>query len=425
MQEVQEPNKPYYGWYITATLAVTETISWGILYYAFSVFVTPMEADLGWSRTELTGGFSLALLVTGLMAFPVGWWVDRYGARLLMTAASIAATLLVLAWSQVTTLTSFYLVCAGIGVCSAALLYETAFAVIATWFVRRRSTALAVVTFAGGLASTIFLPLSDALLEAFAWRKAILILGIFLGVTTTPLHALILRRRPADLGYLPDGKLSRSIEPIPVTLSGISLSNALHSRFFWLMTLAFSLSYLSAAAIRVHFIPLLIEANVDASTAAFASGSIGLMQVLGRLLCAPLDTRFSGRVLIGGVFVLQAVAAILLILDTSLWMISGFIVVFGTAYGARTLIRPAILANAFGASHYGRISSVMAIFLTLAATIAPVGAGWLHDFYGNYELVLWLVVILAGAAAGVMIFTAHHSANEMPSLSTSQPSAGD
>jgi hypothetical protein len=71
----------FYGWRIVGALAVTETISWGIIYYAFTVFITPMERELGWSRAEMTGGFSLALLIMGAMAYPVGGWVDKHGAR--------------------------------------------------------------------------------------------------------------------------------------------------------------------------------------------------------------------------------------------------------------------------------------------------------------------------------------------------------
>jgi hypothetical protein len=92
---------PYYGWYIAVTLAITETISWDIIYYAFSVFLSPMEIDLGWSRAELTGGFALALLLIG-MALPVGAWIDQHSARFPMTIGSTVASLLVIAWSQVT-----------------------------------------------------------------------------------------------------------------------------------------------------------------------------------------------------------------------------------------------------------------------------------------------------------------------------------
>jgi MFS family permease len=81
--------KLYYGWVVVGTLATTETISWGILYYAFAAFLVPMQQELGWSTAALTGAYSLALLVSGLAAVPVGRWVDRHGPRLLMTLGSI------------------------------------------------------------------------------------------------------------------------------------------------------------------------------------------------------------------------------------------------------------------------------------------------------------------------------------------------
>lgn len=403
MQKLKNNSKLYYGWYMAAALAITETISWGIVYYAFTVFLTPMETELGWSRSQLTGGFSLALLIAGAMAFPVGTWIDRHGARWLMTTGSVLASLLVIAWSQVNDLTTFYLVWAGLGVCAATVLYEPAFAVMAIWFVRRRSTALAIITFAAGLASTIFVPLSDALLRNFGWRQSILMLGIFLAVTTIPLHAFVLRRRPADLGLLPDGE-SNAIA-LHTTTIHFSLSDALHSRFFWLLTLAFSLAYLAANAVRVHFIPFLIDSGIDASTAAFASGSIGLMQVAGRLVFAPLDSRFSGRVMVAAVFALQAAGMFVLLMGTSLATVGIFVVVFGAAYGAQTLARASIIAELFGSSHYGRISSVMAVFLTLAGTAAPVGAGLIYDRFGSYQPVLLIVIVLALAASSLIAFS--------------------
>lgn len=393
----------YYGWIITLTLAVTETVSWGILHYAFSVFLTPMERELGWSRAELTGGFSLSLLVMGAMAFPVGAWIDRHGPRLLMTLGSIAASLLVMAWSRVTDLTTFYLIWAGIGVCAAAVLYEPAFAVIATWFTRKRGRALAIITFAAGLASTIFVPLSDVLLNAVGWRDATLYLGVLLAVTTILPHALILRRRPADLGLVPDGEPNRITSDTPPV--NVSLSGALHNRFFWMLTAAFTLSFLAASAIRVHFIPFLIDSGIDASSAAVASGAIGIMQVIGRVFFAPLEARYSARAMVTGVFVMQAASMLILLAGPSALIIGAFLIIFGTSFGAKTLARAAVIADLFGASHFGRISSVNSIFLTVAGTLAPVGAGLLYDATGSYDLVLWLAVGLAAASAAVMVFS--------------------
>lgn len=390
-QTVLRRSLPYYGWYIAITLALTETISWGIVYYAFSVFLTPMQADLGWTRSELTGGFSLSLLVTGLMAFPVGAWIDKHGPRLLMTLGSIGACILMIAWSQVTNLVAFYLIWIGLGACAAAILYEPAFAVIAQWFKKDRGTALAVITFAAGLASTIFLPLSDALLHAFGWRTAVLLLGLFLGIVTIPLHVLILRRRPDGLGLQATGEAQPQ--------SDVSLRNALRSPVFWLLTLSFGLAALATAAIRVHFIPLLIGSGISASTAAFATGTIGIMQVIGRVIFAPLERRWSSGVLVVGVFALQAISMIVLLVGQAPALIGVFIVLFGMAQGAITLARPALLAELYGSTHYGRISSVMAIFLTLATTIAPIGASLIFDTAHSYQPVLWLVLIIATIAS--------------------------
>jgi MFS family permease len=395
------PRRLYYGWIITATLAITETISWGIVYYAFSVFITPMQAEMGWSIGEISGAYSLALLIMGAMALPVGFWIDRHGARLLMTVGSIASSLLIVAWSQVQSLPALYLIWAGLGVCAAMVLYDPAFAVVAIWFERRRGRALALITFAAGLASTIFIPLSDALLRATDWRTAVFSLGVLLAATTIVPHALVLRRRPQDMGLLPDGDTRPSEIKQRVQMT---LKEVVRSRTFWLLTVAFSLSGLAAAAIRVHFIPFLIDVGVDSSMAAWASGSIGLLQVFGRVIFAPLDSRLSSRAMTIGVFGLQALALGVLLVTTSGAAIVIFIVVFGAAYGAKTLARAVMLADLYGSSHYARISSVMALFFTVSSTAAPVGAGLLRDASGSYQIVLWGALLVSLVSVAVMFF---------------------
>ncbi len=409
--------KPYYGWFITITLAFTETISWGILYYAFTVFITPMEAELGWSRAELTGGFSLLLLVAGMIAFPIGTWIDKHGARTLMTLGSIGACLLVIAWSQVTSLTGFYLIWAGLGVCGAAILYEPAFAVVAQWFHARRSTALTVITLAAGLASTIFLPLCDALLRAFGWRTAVLILGLFLGCMTIPLHALMLRRHPADLGLLPDGAVKTEADTF-TPLPGLPFRAVMNERLFWLVAAGFGLSTLSSAAIRVHLIPYMIDIGIESSTAAAATGVIGIMQVIGRIFFAPIDRRYSIRSIISGIFALQTIALACLLAGHSALAIGAFITLFGASQGAATLSRPSVLIELFGTAQYGRISSVMAIVVTVSNTAAPLMAGLIFDQAGDYQPVLWLVAVLALVATAVAWLSRRANA---PVLLTSAP----
>jgi predicted MFS family arabinose efflux permease len=313
--------------------------------------------------------------------------------------------LLVIAWSQVTILMAFYLIWIGLGACAAAILYEPAFVVIAQWFTRERGTALAIITFAAGLASTIFLPLSDALLHAFGWRIAVLLLGLFLGVMTIPLHALMLRGRSAGM--------HRPTTDTPHTQVDVSFNKAVRSPVFWLLTASFGLAVLATAAIRVHFIPFLISTGIPSSTAAFATGSIGIMQVVGRVIFAPLERRWSSGVLLVGIFVLQAAAMIVLLVGQTPVLIGLFIIPFGAAQGAMTLARPALLAELYGSAHYGRISSVMAIFLTIAGTSAPLGASLVFDTTHSYQPVLWIVVVIAAGAA-IMAYIAKRYAEHQP-----------
>ena len=147
----------------------------------------------------------VAMLLSGLGAAPVGRWLDHRGPRLLMTAGSIAAVLLLVALSRVTSLAEFYVVWALIGITMSTVLYEPAFAVVTAWFERQRTRALTALTLLAGLASTIFMPIESWLIEVQGWRTALVTLAAFLAITTILPHALLLRRRPEDLGPHVDG----------------------------------------------------------------------------------------------------------------------------------------------------------------------------------------------------------------------------
>src|SRR5579885_562826 len=259
----------YYGWVMLLAVSFTEMISWGVLYYAFTVFVKPMHAALGWSTAELTGAFSLALLCSAAAALPVGGLLDRYGTRWLMTGGSCAAALLALAWAMVKSLALFYLIWAALGVAMATVLYDPAFALVAAWFRRKRARALTALTFIAGFASVIFVPLAQWLVQIQGWRMALVTLALLLAIITIPLHALALRRRPEDLGLAPDGIAAPGPAPSasPVLEQSISTQAALREGTFWWITLAFALATLVAGAITVHLVPYLIDRGYPASFA--------------------------------------------------------------------------------------------------------------------------------------------------------------
>jgi MFS family permease len=400
------PGRVFYGWRIVAVLAVTETVSWGVLYYAFSVFLLPMQAELGFSTATLTGAFSVALLVTGLGAVPVGRWLDAHGPRALMTIGAVLASGLVVAWSQVQSVGGLYAVFVGIGLVRAAVLYEPAFAVVVRWFDAKRSSALLAVTVVAGFASTVFLPLSNALVEAFGWRDALLVLAAVLAVGTILPHWLVLRRAPADLGLLPDGAPAggQRGSPEPEAANRQSLAEtarwALRHRTFRCLALSFAANALAVVVVAVHLVPYLREQGHSPAFAAVATGALGALSVSGRLVLTGAARRLSTSTVTAAMFAVQALAVLVLLAAgrTTTGALC-FVALFGLGFGVGTIARPAILAETYGTTRYATLSGLLAVVLTMAMTIGPFAAGLTRTATGSYTPVLLALAALCAVSA--------------------------
>jgi len=395
--------RPYYGWILAVTFGFTETVSWGVLYYTFSVLIAPTTAELGWSRAEISGALSVMLVVSGLAGLGVGRWLDEHGPRLLMTAGSIVAVPLVIAWSQVHDLGSFYLIWIGIGVAFAAVNYGPAFATMIVWFRRDRARALTLVTLFAGFASTIFVPLAAWLVSVQGWRAALVTLAVTLAVLTIAPHALLLRRRPADLGLGADGdplEPGDGVAVAPPELSASFREALRHPTFKWL-ALAFAL-YALGVGVPVHLVAYLGDHGYSLGFAAAAAGGIGAAQVLGRLLFAPLERRLPPRTISVLIYAGQPLALLILLFAQSEIGIIAFVVLFGAARGAETLVRSTIVAGLYGPRRIASIAAVLTLATTLTQAISPVGLGAVYDSVGSYVPGFWALIALSCVAVGAV-----------------------
>ena len=398
---------PAYGWAIVAVLGVTEAISYGVLSYAFSVLLVPMQRDLGWSQVELTGAYSLAILVSGLASIPVGRLLDRISPRLPMTAGSVLAVLLVLAWSRVSTLPQLYLVFATLGVAMALVLYGPAFIVITKWFRFRRNAALTALTMIAAFSSFIFSPLTNGLVAAFGWRGAVVLLALILAVGTVPLHALALRPAP----YQKDRPRPEAATPRTSRAEPCAERRADGDRVsFWMIVSGFTLSSFTTTAVAVLLVPLLIGAGSSAAVAALAAGLMGLSQIPGRLIFALAGRRLSAQARTGAVFGLAADAMSLLIGGRSGWVVFVFVVCLGMSGGMLTLLRATLPGDLYGRANYGAVSGLVNAFTLAACATAPLGAALIALAPGGYTtllLVLTSATCLAAftAARGVARIT--------------------
>jgi MFS family permease len=418
------PGGLYYGWVMLVALAFTQITSWGILYYGFSVFLKPTQGDTHWTTAAMTGAFSLALLISGIAGPFVGRWLDGHGPRLLMTAGSCAAALLIFAWAMVRTLWAFYLIWAAIGLVMAAIFYEPCFAAVAVWFARYRSRALTILTFVAGFASVIYIPLIAWLIRVHGWRTALVILAVTLAVLTIPVHAFLLRHRPQDLGLLPDGGVeaetrkrgnaegshgrhsaSSAFSAAPPAERSVSAKVAIHSGSFRWLSAAFFLAFLANVAVTVHLIPYLTDHGFSSGFAASAAGLIGILALPGRLIFTPLGGILPRRFVAAGIFLFQTAGLVVLLLAQSAAGVVAFVILFGIGFGAITPARAALVAEMYGPREYATISGVLALFVTGARALAPVSAGILYTAFGRYEPVFWIIVgvSILSIAATLMI----------------------
>ncbi|SEN41945.1 MFS transporter [Nonomuraea pusilla] len=371
---------------MVAALAVTQTVGFGVLYYVFSVLLDPMARDLRASASQVALALTLSVLVSALCAPFAGRWLDARGGRLLMTAGSVLGTLALLAWSRVENVVQLYAVFAAVGVASAMVLYEAAFAVIVARFSGRgRASALLAVMVVAGFASSIFLPLAGVLVQAHGWRQALVILAALYGATAIPLHAVALRRSRSA----PEAGLGGSDDPGQADQAGRTdgvagvagggratlVRAATRQAAFWLLTVAFTLHNAATATFSVLLVTYLVHLGHPPLLAATVAGTLGILSVTGRLVITGLQSRLPTALAAAAVFTLQALAAVLLPLTGA--GVAGAVtavLLFGLGFGVGALTKPHLLAERYGTVAFASLSGRIALPATLAKAGAPAAA---------------------------------------------------
>ncbi len=375
---------------VLIVLCVTEITSWGVLYYAFPVLAPTIAADTGWSISTITAAFSSGLVVSALVGIPVGRLLDRWGPRPVMTAGSVLGIPAIAGIATATSLTWFFTSWALAGVAMAAVLYQPAFAALTRWWGPRRVTALTGVTLMGGLASTVFAPLSAVLVEHTDWRRTYLTLSVILAVITIPGHLFGLR------GNWPDAEPVHEDDNDPGVIA--------RSRPFILLVVALGLGSFCAFAVVVNQVPLLIGRGLSTRDAAWALGLGGVGQVLGRFAYRRIHAATSVRT--RGVFIVAASAAATALLATvpgPAMLLVGVAMVAGAARGLFTLLQATSISDRWGSAHYGRLSGLLSAPAVFASALAPWAGAALAETLGGYPAVFLGLAALATMAAGLFL----------------------
>jgi MFS family permease len=367
------------------SLAVAQLVSWGTLYYAFALFIAPLEREQGWSRTEITGALTAGLLATALASPLAGRAIDRMGGRLPMACGSLAATLLLLAWAAVERLATFYLVWVGLGIAMAFVLYDAVFALLARTQAGGYRRAVTLVTLVAGFASTVFLPLAHLLIEQLGWRGALVALAALNLAVPGSVHLLVPPRLVATSTSA--GRVDRDPAPVRRVVRG---------RAFWGILIAVVANATLFSAVTFHLVPLLSERGVALPTIVAVAALVGPAQVAARLGLLALERRLTLRAAsllaaalpVAGTLVLTAVGP----LSPLLWI---FPLLYGAGNGMMTIVRAAAIADLLGRSSFGAINGAIALPALVGTAVAPVAAAQLWYLLGGYDGVLAALLGLA------------------------------
>ena len=374
-------------------LGIGQVCSWGSLYYAFPLIAEAMGREMGWTKPQLYGAATLGLVLAGLAAYPVGAAIDRGHGRLVMSAGAACAGLLLLAWSQVEGLAAFYVCIAGIGILQAATLYEPAFAVVARRSGTRGARAgITALTLWGGFASTVFIPLTQALLDQMGWRGTLMVLGAVNLLVCASLYAGVID--PA--ADHPDQREAKS-----ATAGGGVVRHVMRQPAFWALALAFTAYAATFSAFTFHFYPLLVERGFDTATVVAAMAIIGPAQVAGRIAIWVFAPKASVRLI--GCAVVLAFPLALLFLEAgppTFVLVAAVAALYGGANGIMTIVRGLAVPEMVTREAYGAVNGVLAAPATVSRALAPVGAAALWAWSGSYD------AVLLAAIAGALVLVA-------------------
>ncbi|MDR6385094.1 MFS transporter [Paraburkholderia caribensis] len=373
----------------TWALALAQLVSWGSIYYSFSLLVVPMEQSMGWSRTSTNAALSVGLLVSGFAAYPIGRWIDHGLGRRVMAIGSVLAAAMLLLWADAHSLTVLFVAWIGLGIAMGATFYDPVFAVVTHRYPRSFRTKITLITLVAGFASTAFIPLTQFLVGSLGWRTSLVALAIFNLAICLPVHLMAIRSSRSGAGSLPDSaEVKRA--------NDAATRRALRTPTFWALAVCFTAYYATFAALTFHLVPLMVERGVSNAVLVTTMALIGPAQVAARALW--FTTGRSVHVSTVGIIVVTLFplsAVILICAGKSAALLWLFALCYGAANGMMTILRGTIVQDLMWTEGYGAVSGMLSFPSNVAKGIAPIAAASIWSFAHHYEPVEWTVFVVS------------------------------
>ena len=404
-------NTIFYGWWIVGACFLIAAYTAGVVHFGFTAVFEPIASEFGWSYAQVSLAASLRGLEMGLLAPVVGLLVDRWGPRKLMFGGTILTGLGLIILSRTDSLVTFYGAFIVIAVGASTCLTTVMGTAVVHWFRRKAGIAIGIMV-SGFALGGLLVPLVTTLINIFEWRTALIIMGMGMWAIATPL-SLLVRHKPEHYGYLPDGDVSdravidKSLTSVQNVEVDIGAKQALKSRAFWHIALAFMYFPLAVSALITHVMPYLSSIGIARSVSSLVAAAIPVTSVGGRIGFGWLGDRFGRRRSAAAGFTMLSLGLLFFsyIATGGMGLLVPAILLLGTGWGGIVTMRVTLLRKYFGRSRFGTILGFTTGVMMLGSVAGAPLAGWVFDKWGSYQGA-WLVLAGLAIAAVVIIVTA-------------------
>jgi len=387
-----------YGYAVVAASTVILMVGYGT-YYSYSIFFDSLAAEFTSTKGVVSGAFSIAVLVSGLVSIIAGRVSDRLGPKAVSTFCGAALGLGFLLMSLVNSIWQVYLLYALLLAIGAGGLFPAALSMVARWFTGTRGMMIGIVTAGLGVGSIIFSPLISHFISTYEWRKAYIIIGVIVLGIILPVSQ-IYKREPDTAGQAAGSKQTTPRITQPPSRD-FTYRQAIRTRQFWMLVVIYLLSGYGQFSLTVHIVPYATELGISPISAASILSVIGASSIFGRLIIGAAGDRIRVKPILIVIMTALLISLVWLEFARNLWALIGVGIIFGLGYGGSSTSQSLVAVEMFGLSTLGVMLGNFIFSICIGGSAGPVLTGVLYDVSGSYQLAFLISAITA--LAGLII----------------------
>jgi len=397
----------YYGYVIVALSFIISAVGLGIS-NTFGIFLEPMLAEFGWSRSSISAAFSLTALIGGIIGIVTGRLTDKFGPRLVLIASALflgSGYLLMSLVHDPWQMYLYYGVLTGIGIAGPIVpLYTTSI----RWFTHGRALVTGIISSGMSAGTIVFSQLVEWLITEYDWRSTFIIIGI-INIVIISICAQFMKRDPQSAIQFSKVEIQNAPQSsAKLSESGLSLRQTLTTRQFWLFSANNCLVALSIFTIIAHLVIHARDLQIPNAAAVSLLSYINITSIISRMVMGLVADKIGHRITITLGVGLIFISLIWLIFSTNLWMLILFSIVFGFGWGTFFVPINPLAAELFGMKSLGVITGALNVGITLGGTLGPVIAGYIFDIQKSYHLD-FIFLAVASLIAILLLFALRRS----------------